>query len=83
MANLICKRCGHPIVANATFALDIFEGMHWLCFHLEYEHNTDPDVSCNHSSCPWFCIEVYREKLQELGADPDEVLKAAIKRHWE
>ena len=68
---------------NVALAPDVFEGMHWLCFHLEYEHAADPDVPCEDPSCPWFLIEVYRGKLQELGVDPDEVLKAAINRQWE
>jgi len=80
MPTLKCKRCDREIVENATLALDVFEGMHWLCFHLEYEHDADPDISCGAPSCPWFEIGVLRSSLEERGANPDEVLRAAIER---
>ncbi|WP_051571559.1 hypothetical protein [Ruminiclostridium cellobioparum] len=33
---------------------EVFEQMHWLCFHLEFEHsNYDPDEPCDDPSCPW------------------------------
>jgi len=37
----ICKRCQRPVIAQAE-AYETFEQMHWLCFHLEYEHRGDP-----------------------------------------
>ena len=49
----ICRRCGKPIVINA-FHCEVFEGMHWVCFHLEYEHlNHDADEPCDDPSCFW------------------------------
>lgn len=49
----ICTRCGAPIKANKDLS-DVFEDMHWLCFHLEYEHGDfDPDEACDDPSCPW------------------------------
>ncbi|HET7233218.1 MAG TPA: hypothetical protein VFJ16_24620 [Longimicrobium sp.] len=53
----------------------MFERMHWLCFHLEFEHHGDPDVACGDPSCTWFQLEVYRRELQALGRDPGEVLE--------
>lgn len=33
---------------------EVFERMHWLCFHLEFEHGEyDPDEPCEDPSCPW------------------------------
>jgi hypothetical protein len=49
----ICKRCGLPIKVNKELS-DVFEDMHWLCFHLEFEHGDyDPDEPCDDPSCPW------------------------------
>lgn len=49
-----CRRCGRAVVRNAEVR-DVFEGMHWVCFHYEFEHNDgagDPDVACPDPSCP-------------------------------
>lgn len=47
-----CKRCGHPVVVEAD-RYDVFEQMHWSCFHYEYEHDVDrdPDDPCG-DVCP-------------------------------
>ncbi len=51
--NLTCRRCGKPVVVNAA-NYKTFEGMHWVCFHLEYEHvNHDPDEPCEDPGCFW------------------------------
>ena len=73
----ICKRCNKPVLENAQ-TYDVFEQMHWLCFHLEYEHEGDPDTACGDPSCPWWHIEVLKQKLSELGVDPHAVIKQAI-----
>ena len=79
-----CKRCHRPIELNAALSADVFEGMHWLCFHLEYEHSTDPDTACEDvSSCPWWTIRHYEERLRSLGLDPRDVLDDAIRQHFE
>jgi hypothetical protein len=31
---------------------ETFEKMHWVCFHLEFEHGDDPDERCN-AGCFW------------------------------
>ncbi len=49
---LICVRCKQPVVKNAEH-YETFERMHWVCFHLEYEHNRDPDDECADPSCFW------------------------------
>jgi len=31
----------------------VFERMHWVCFHYEFEHGDfDVDAACRDSSCP-------------------------------
>jgi len=73
----LCTRCGKPVI-KCYDDYELFEGMHWLCFHLEYEHDADPDEKCADPSCPWWHIEVYKKRLQELHQDPDKVLEVAI-----
>lgn len=77
----LCRRCNQPVVENAD-RYDVFEQMHWLCFHLEFEHQADPDVACGDPSCPWWHIDVLKAKLTEVGIDPQNVLEDAIKRRW-
>ena len=78
--DLVCRRCSRPIVANAA-DVGTFEGMHWLCFHLEFEHRSDPDVACMDPSCPWLHIRFYREALRTHGVDPDEALREAVAKY--
>ena len=73
----LCKRCGQPVTANAEH-YEVFEQMHWLCFHLEYEHEGDPDKACRDPSCPWWHIEVLKQTLVRLGHDPDAIIGEAI-----
>lgn len=49
----ICKACGKPIKINEKLS-EVHEDMHWLCFHLLFEHDDfDPDEACDDPSCPW------------------------------
>jgi hypothetical protein len=53
--------------------------MHWLCFHLEFEHDADPDVPCSDIlGCPWWTIRNYEEKLRQLNIDPSAVRMDAL-----
>lgn len=50
-ADLICQRCGRAVVVELeNYA--VFEQMHWVCFHYEFEHVGDPDLRCLDPSCP-------------------------------
>ena len=75
----ICRRCKQPVIVNADL-YDAFEQMHWLCFHLEYEHETDPDEACRDADCPWWHIEVLKGKLRELGVDPDQIIIEEVRK---
>lgn len=77
----VCKRCNKPVTANVK-NYDVFEQMHWLCFHLEYEHDGDPDRACGDPSCPWWHIEVLKQKLSQLGLDPEAVIEEAIGKRF-
>jgi hypothetical protein len=77
----LCKRCNQPVIVNAE-CYDVFEQMHWLCFHFEFEHDGDPDKACGDPGCPWWHIDVYKEKLRQLGVDPDKTIHEAIAKRW-
>jgi hypothetical protein len=47
-----CKRCSMPVETDEK-EYTLFEGMHWICFHYEFEHgDIAPDVPCGDPSCP-------------------------------
>ena len=75
-----CARCGRPIEVNRDLAADIFEGMHWLRFHLEFEHPGDPDAECADPSCHVVRPMIYAEALRGAGIDPQAVMRDAIAR---
>ena len=76
-----CVRCGRPVEIHRG-EYDAFERMHWLCFHLEFEHRADPDGPCEDLGCPWWVLDVYRRRLAELGEDPDAVIRDATARRY-
>jgi hypothetical protein len=49
----LCLRCGRPVVVSRHH-YETYERMHWICFHLEYEHgdHRDPDSACGDPGCP-------------------------------
>jgi hypothetical protein len=65
----VCVRCSRVVRVNAE-RYDVFECMHWVCFHNEFEHEAgapdrDPDQACGDPACltrafdpdppaPWF-----------------------------
>jgi len=51
--NPVCRRCGETVVVNKA-KYEIFEGMHWICFHLEYEREChDRDEVYDDPECFW------------------------------
>jgi hypothetical protein len=47
---------------------DVFERMHFLCFHLEFEHGDhDPDQGCDVPGCP--VAETHTNYLRDVGAE--------------
>lgn len=49
-----CARCGRAVGRHRS-DYEVFERMHWACFHYEFEHFDgagDPDVACADPSCP-------------------------------
>lgn len=50
----ICRRCQLPVRRNKD-SYDVFEQMHWACFHYDMEHEGglgDPDIACHDPHCP-------------------------------
>ena len=45
-----CRRCGQPV---ASRDYELFERMHYVCFHYEFEHGEfDVDEECTAGGCP-------------------------------
>jgi hypothetical protein len=63
----ICVRCKQPVVVNREM-YDVFERMHYVCFHLEFEHgDRDPDEDCGTPGCP--VGEAPLRYLEDVGAE--------------
>lgn len=46
----VCRACGEVV---ATPQFEVFERMHYVCFHLEFEHRgADRDETCSVPGCP-------------------------------
>ncbi len=82
MEELICVRCGKPVKVYPE-SYQVFERMHWLSFHLEFEHEGDPDEPCGDPTCPWWHIQVYKRALERSGHSPEEVLTQAMRERWD
>jgi hypothetical protein len=55
---------------------EVFERMHWLCFHLEFEHGEhDPDEACTDPSCPM--AATLHNYLGDIGSELREQAMAA------
>jgi hypothetical protein len=78
---LLCRLCGGPVVVEHE-RYEVFEWMHWLCFHIVFEHDGDPDEPCGDPSCPRWHVLVYRRELERLGHDPNDVLGRAIDERY-
>ena len=64
--NEICRRCKQPVRVSAK-DYELFEKMHWICFHFEFEHGDfDPDEACTDPSCPWTRIKDLEEEIRRL-----------------
>lgn len=48
----LCRRCSRPVrVSRSQF--QVFEQMHYVCFHYEFEHgDADVDADCGAPGCP-------------------------------
>ena len=76
-----CARCDRPIEVNRDLAAERFRGMHWLCFHLAFEHPGDPDAACASPTCHVARPQLYAQALRDAGVDPHAVVREAVARH--
>jgi hypothetical protein len=78
---LPCRRCRRPVVASAE-QYDVFEQMHYTCFHYEFEHPGDPDVECSAGGCPAAGIALASLRVRvegvEFSAAGDTVVPAIL-----
>ena len=76
----ICVRCNRPVrVSRDQF--EVFERMHYICFHYEFEHDpADPDEECRASGCPSASLAGGRVRVLETSAQLS--LEAAQGAPW-
>lgn len=78
---LTCRRCRRPIT-NAASHADVFEGMHYVCFHYEFEHRSaDVDASCGLHGCPSNSLGDGRDAV--VATARQLALEAASGAPWE
>jgi hypothetical protein len=66
-------RCHKPVKFAALY--EIHEQMHFLCFHLEFEHGDyDPDEPCRDPGCYW--------RIDRLGAARQTETLPPARRVW-
>lgn len=77
---LKCLRCGQPVETSRD-RYQLFERMHWVCFHFEYEHQGDPDAACGDAGCPM--RKLHADFLRDLGLLVREHAETAAERSRE
>ena len=81
----LCRRCGRPVELSRS-QYDVFEQMHYVCFHYEFEHDpTDPDEECSAGGCPSASVNprparrpethLAAQELRRAGKSPTDVVK--------
>ena len=76
----LCVRCGRPVVLSRG-SYDVFERMHFLCFHMRVSSTgrlLDPDEGCDVPGCP-VDRNAVRNYLGDLGGELREQGVAARK----
>jgi hypothetical protein len=73
-----CRFCGKPVGPHNPDFPDPAPDMHLICYHFAFEHDTDPDDACRHINCPNFLLQVFRQKLANLGVNADDVVEQAL-----
>jgi hypothetical protein len=64
---LMCARCGREVRVSRD-SHGIFERMHYVCFHYEFEHDPcDPDEECLTGECPPVRLETPPRQLRDTA----------------
>lgn len=65
----LCRRCGREVRVSAQ-QYDVFEQMHYVCFHYEFEHDpSDPDEECHARGCPSASFSGSRDHVVATAAE--------------
>lgn len=65
--DLLCRRCRRPVRVSAD-RFGVFEQMHYVCFHYEFEHDPfDPDEECDAGGCPSFDLNQPSKRFRTSG----------------
>lgn len=76
-----CLGCGGE-VHDTRENYEMFEQRHWLCFHLMFEHHTNPDTPCDSRLCPIWHLEILKKHVSDKGEDPAEIINNAVETKW-
>jgi hypothetical protein len=60
---------------------EVFEGMHYVCFHYEFEHDpVDPDEECGAGGCPSAVVNPRPARRPENRVNHDPVQTVQVDR---
>jgi hypothetical protein len=72
----VCRRCGRPVEASRD-QFEVFEQMHYVCFHYEFEHDPrDPDEECSAGGCPSAAVTPAQRPEQPRDSLVEEIVDA-------
>jgi hypothetical protein len=71
---LTCRHCGRPVVVSAE-QFEVFERMHYSCFHYLFEHDPfDPDEECTAGGCPSASIGPGQRREEQRDSLVEELI---------
>jgi hypothetical protein len=75
---LTCRHCGRSVVIAAEH-FEVFERMHYSCFHYLLEHDPfDPDEECTAGGCPSASIQPAHHREEPR----DSLVEELIHSRW-
>jgi hypothetical protein len=73
----VCRRCGGEVRVGAA-QFKVFERMHYVCFHNEFEHgDADVDEECQAGGCPSASVDALAGGRDRVIAIARELATAA------
>jgi hypothetical protein len=67
-ADPACLRYGRPVHVSKD-QYEVFERMHYVCFHYEFEHDpVDVDAQCSAGGCPSAAVNPRPERRPDSRA---------------
>ncbi|MFI5732717.1 hypothetical protein ACIA49_21550 [Kribbella sp. NPDC051587] len=80
MKDLVCVRCQRPVrVGRENY--EVFERMHYVCFHYEFEHgDADVDEECAAAGCPSATLTSGRDRV--IATATELAVEAASGAPW-